>query len=141
MGSDIHAHVEIKIGGEWHHYNHPSANRRYALFSRMANVRNSGKIDAISEPRGLPDDITFMTRFDRERWEGDAHSESWLSAEEVAALDKWMREGIAKEYPTDHYNIESDFGYIFGNGWNIKKYPNDYPPGLEDARLVFWFDN
>lgn len=142
MGCDIHAHVEIKIGGKWHHYNHPSASRRYALFARMADVRNGIGIEPIAQRRGLPDDITFTTRFDHdERWGRDAHSESWLSAEEVAGLEEWMRNGADLGYPSGDYRVEKDFGYIFGNGWEIKKYPNDYPKQLEDVRLVFWFDN
>jgi hypothetical protein len=38
MGCDIHAHVEIKIGGKWHHYNHPSTDRRYVLIE-LFNLR------------------------------------------------------------------------------------------------------
>jgi hypothetical protein len=142
VGCDIHAHVEIKIDGQWHHYNHPSVDRRYELFARMADVRNSTGIDPIAPPRGLPDDITFTTRFDHdEGWGSDAHSESWLSAQEVTELDEWMRDYMRREYMGQGYSIERDFGYIFGNGWDIKKYPSDYPKQLEDARLVFWFDN
>lgn len=142
MGCDIHAHVEIKIDNQWHHYNHPSAARRYALFARMADVRNSGGIEPITPPRGLPEDATFTTRFDyAERWGSDAHSASWLSADEVAGLEDWMRGAGDLGYPCAGYSIESDFGYIFGSGWEISKYPNDYPKGLEDVRLVFWFDN
>lgn len=142
MGCDIHAHVEVKINGQWHHYNHPSASRRYALFARMADVRNSSGVEPISPPRGLPPDASCKTRFDHdERWGSDAHSESWLTADEVAGLEQWLRQGADHGYPDADYCVESDFGYIFGNGWEIAKYPNDYPKALEDARLVFWFDN
>jgi hypothetical protein len=141
MGCDIHAHVEIKIGGQWHHYRHPNVNRRYVLFARMADVRNSAGVQPIAQPRGLPQDATFTTRFDHDRMDSDAFSESWLSAEEVAGLEDWIRNGAEYGYPCANYSVEDDFGYIFGNGWEIKKFPNDYPEQLEDVRLVFWFDN
>lgn len=141
MGCDIHAHVEIKVNGKWHHYNHPSADRSYTMFARMADVRNDDGIEPISAPRGLPEDVTFTTRFDHDRMRSDAFSESWLSAEEVAGLGEWMRAAAHREYRRDSYSLEADFGYIFGNGWDIKRYPGDYPKELQDARLVFWFDN
>lgn len=140
MGCDIHVHVEIKIGGKWHHYSQPDVDRNYTLFARMAGVRNGNMVDPIAEPRGLPEDVSYTTRFVREYDGVDGHSDSWLSADEVVGLGEWMREQ-AKQWGADHYSIESQFGYIFGNGWDIKKYPNDYPSQLEDARIVFWFDN
>jgi hypothetical protein len=139
MGCDIHAHVEIKVSGKWYHYNHPKIDRYYELFARMANVRNNGSIEPISEPRGLPEDITFTTRYDR-NWDGvDGHSDSWLSAKEVADLGKWV-EAKRKEFaPKVWYSFEHhDVGYIFGNGWDDCE---RRPKGYEDARLVFWFDN
>ena len=39
MGCDIHAHVEIKIGGTWHHYNKLGLQRNYELFQAMAEQR------------------------------------------------------------------------------------------------------
>ncbi|KKK61066.1 hypothetical protein LCGC14_3018060, partial [marine sediment metagenome] len=89
MGCDIHAHIEIKVGGEWHHYSQPMVDRDYRLFTRMAGVRKSD-VEPISAPRGLPQDITFTTRFDAEQhWGEDGHSHSWLSCKELAALVEW----------------------------------------------------
>jgi hypothetical protein len=143
MGCDIHMHGEVKINGEWHHWNQPNGFRWYALFAKMANVRNYselGKIKPISLPRGLPADATFLTKFDSDRWGCDGHSHSWLSGEEVADLGKWAEEENRK--PDNYWSFEHHYiGYIFGNGWDVKKYPRGYPRGVEDARLVFWFDN
>lgn len=145
MGCDIHAHVEIKVGGKWVHYNHPSINRQYALFAKMANVRNGGSIVPISDPRGLPTDITESTAFDFKHDEPDAHSMSWLSSEEVASLGEWAEKEHKSEEPGSWWSFEhhSGIGYLFGNGWDLKKWTrkeSGHPEELEDARLVFWFD-
>ena len=141
MGCDIHLHSEVKINGEWHHYSHPRIERWYDLFARMADVRNDPERDIkpISQPRGLPDDATFMTRFDYEYEHG--HSASWLSGKEVADLGTWAEERYKTRnkdwFSFDHHVI----GYVFGNGWDVKGNRGSYPDGVEDVRIVFWFDN
>lgn len=143
MGCDIHAHVEVKINGEWHHYNHPRIDRWYDLFARMAGVRNhKGTIEPISEPRGVPEDATFITKFDMDNWGADAHSHSWLSSEEVARLGNWAESKMKELAPNVYYSFEMhDVGYIFGCGWDYKKYSDSTPSVVQDSRLIFWFDN
>lgn len=146
MGCDIHAHFEVKLNGEWHHAHMPSIKRSYTLFSKMANVRNTPKehenyIEPISEPRGLPSDITVMTKFHADYMNSDGHSHSWLSAKEVADLIKWYDDKRG-ELSNRFISWESEqIGYFLGNGWDIISYPSDIPKGVEDIRLVFWFDN
>ena len=153
MGCDIHAHVEIKYAGNWMHYANPRINRWYDLFSLMANVRNeeighAGYIRPIAQPRGIPRDATPTTKLCAKEYGADGHSHSWLSSEEVAKVVEWANKNHYKE--NSWYSFEhSEIGYIFGNGWNFKNYPaaengkgyDGQPHKLEDARLVFWFDN
>lgn len=140
MGCDIHAHTEIKVNGEWHHYSQPDIGRDYALFTRMAGVREAEGIETIASPRGLPSDITFTTRFDAEQhWGVDGHSHSWLGCKELAALVEWYDERHADK---DWLGWEfRGLGYLFGNRWDFHTNSYDYPEGLQDARIVFWFDN
>lgn len=137
MGCDIHAHVEVKIRGKWEHYNHPQINRNYALFYRMAGVRG-GHLEPISEPRGLPEDVSVTTRFDSDHWGEDGHTHSWLSAQEAGM--------VQHEFANKQPGSPPTFGYLFGN--YIESHlssPNDakrlIDAGFEDARVVFWFDN
>lgn len=129
MGCDIHAHSEVKLCGQWHHMDTLNIPRDYNLFCRMAGVRGGypSSPEPIAKPRGIPEDITFITQLSYERWGNDGHSHSWLSGAEVAELTKdfgWI------------------FGSLFGDGWSIfTEYPEDKPEWVEDARLVFWFDN
>lgn len=159
MGCDIHMHFEVKIAGVWHHYSAPRVQRSYALFTRMAGVQSVSGVEPIAEPRGLPDDISFLTKLAYEYDGDDGHSHSWLSGKEIEEVccwnDEWrarQAEALRKEreqagltynggwYSTHHH----EFGYLFGNGWDmgpIEEREGCYPPEIEDARLVFWFDN
>lgn len=141
MGCDIHLHAEIKVCGVWHHYSKPQITRHYILFERMAGVRGDVE-NAIAAPRGVPDDATFTTRYDFDHYGSDAHSASWLGAEEISMLVKYAEE-MKKILVRDWYSPElEEFGFLFGNGLeHVKRYPDSYPKGLEDFRWVFWFDN
>ena len=134
MGCDIHVHTEVKINGVWHHYSIPRVRRNYMLFGKMAGVRNR-TVDPISLPKGLPEDATFLTEFDSNRYGSDGHSHSWLSSEEVNQLSEWWLRIFTE-------NLSEDFGWFFGNSWaGFIKYREEYRPEIEDFRFVFWFDN
>ena len=67
MGCDLHLHTEVKINGKLHHYGSHRPHRNYDLFAKMANVRNyDEEIEPISLPKGLPEDITELTKYDAE---------------------------------------------------------------------------
>jgi hypothetical protein len=143
MGCDIHMYAEVKINGVWHYYGPIEGQRRYGVFARMADVRNGGDIEPVSQPRGVPDDASFMTKFHADYWSDDGHSHSWLSAAEVAAIPEYFREE-GKEYddPSGRDWSIKFFGLIFSNTWEgFVKHPEYRRKGVEDARIVFWFDN
>lgn len=103
MGCDIHMHIEYKRSGQWicgdyfrknplygRYAGEPEYtlvgfhdNRDYDLFATLANVRNYGKTDYISEPRGLPDDITDDVKAMAGDWDIDGHSHSYLTLREI----------------------------------------------------------
>jgi hypothetical protein len=128
MGCDIHLHTEVKIEGKWRHWGNPDIDRWYALFEKMAGVRGELS-NAISAPKGLPEDMTFETKFAYDWWGGGMHSESWLNAEEIAKLCKWWRENTSE-------CLEHMFGYVIGSDWDVIR-----DTEIEDIRWVFWFDN
>lgn len=142
MGCDIHMHVEIKILGrrEWEHYSQPDVERNYALFAKMAGVRNRDEnIEPIALPRGLPKDVSFMTQYASDFDGSDGHSHSYLESAEVAMLEKWYRtQSWAKPF-----GFYKQFGFLFGNSFDgfAQGYRDCYPATLEDFRFVFWFDN
>lgn len=136
MGCDIHLHIEIKIDGQWHHYACPKINRNYDLFSLMAGVR--GNLIAISEPKGLPDDISNITKINYNTyWSGDAHSKSYLNSDELVMLSTSINDHLKLDLEHDILGC-----YLFGDSFDgFKLYRKIYPKELEDVRFVFWFDN
>lgn len=109
MGCDIHNHVEYlrTINGEkkWicgdyfkvnPYYNESEEdeerplelvsfcdNRNYGLFSLLANVRNYAKNAPISDPKGLPNDLSQKVKKDAEDWGLDGHSHSFFTLKEL----------------------------------------------------------
>lgn len=147
MGCDIHLHTEIKIEGVWYHYTHPSINRNYGLFSFMANVRNlhpenENYIVPLCMPKGLPDNLSLVTKLDYERYGCDAHDMSWFNAKEINLLETWANRHHMSWWGAD------EWGFLFGNFWHefvevctTKDYEGLFPTEIEDIRFVFWFDN
>lgn len=89
MGCDIHCYAERQVDGKYEIIENlfPFDRRDYGLFAWLAGVRNYSAITPISEPRGLPEDVSTSVKEDFSRWGGDAHSDSWLSVPELLAVD------------------------------------------------------
>lgn len=149
MGCDIHFHSEVKRNGKWEHHSEAKIERNYALFAKMANVRNwasARPIVPISQPKGLPEDATELTKLHSEKYGIDGHSHSWLNAMEISGLHKWI---LDKANPSqwfgdspwqwEHENLPC----FMGNHLNgFIDYPDDWADyGVEDVRYVFFFDN
>ncbi len=137
MGCDIHLHTEVKIEGRWHHWQLEDVSRNYRLFEVMAGVRGDAS-EAVALPRGLPDDITVVTRKSREQYGEDGHSESWLTLDEMLE--------VYKRWPLPEPVIESRAlwrdRYIFGmRPEGYREFPDEAPEFVEEIRYVFWFDN
>jgi hypothetical protein len=65
--------------------------RDYSLFSILANVRNWDENNQfISEPRGLPEDVSKQTKAASDRWDSDGHSHSYFTLKELKDYVKTM---------------------------------------------------
>ena len=96
--------------------------RNYYLFSVLADVRNDGSMDPISQPRGIPEDASYPYKMLLKTWEGDYHSASYFTLEELLKVD-W-----------DKYD------YIDGFSETIEKMKGINADPW-DIRCVFFFDN
>ncbi len=76
--------------------NQPYTGRNYDLFAILADVRNgrgfagikTGEgFNPISEPKGLPDDVTDYTEGKSEEWGEDGHSHSFFTVKELKDYD------------------------------------------------------
>ena len=98
MGCDIHMYLEKKDKkGIWNSFDyyrissHPKEfevvpiydSRNYSLFSILADVRNYGNNEPISEPKGLPSDCCKEINEEYQFLYGDAHSCSYFTLKEL----------------------------------------------------------
>jgi hypothetical protein len=67
------------------------SDQNYALFAVLANVRNPVRavkpFKYISQPKGLPPDVSEPVRQWHAAFEGDAFGESWLALIELTNFD------------------------------------------------------
>jgi hypothetical protein len=88
-------------GNEWNvpFVDHPYNSRCYNLFAILADVRNGrgfagiptgDGFTPISEPKGLPDDVTPEVREESDEWDSDGHSHSWFTLKELQDYN-WMQ--------------------------------------------------
>jgi hypothetical protein len=148
--------------------------RNYTLFSFLANVRNgfedlygSGRqITPICMPRGLPKDVSGIVKQSADYWGPDAHSHSWLTADELHGAD-WNQKYKARGYVPIKL-VESVKAGVPPQSWCYDYFPKDGSHEfmewedtvknscrdfiqamytkldfdlIYDYRLVFWFDN
>ena len=108
MGCDIHCFVEVrdrnkkwkKVTGFTNDYYNSSdpycsseeykdsdnilMERNYWEFAVLAGVRNHDGIEPISDPKGVPDNVSDEIRQEIDDWGDDGHSHSYLTAEEIS---------------------------------------------------------
>jgi hypothetical protein len=172
MACDIHLHVERRKAGSEQQFYHSSysefSDREYAMFAKLANVRNSNSIEHLPI-RGIPGDITWRT-FTKiykpiiSGYKDDLYEEHCYLQEQA---DSWVRDGVSftvEMYghkwcsnPDWHsYNwctpeemaecVESIFKDPYGGNGIEWAALATYMKALEgngkfEVRAVFWFDN
>jgi hypothetical protein len=158
MGCDIHMHTEKRVNGQWveaprvipksneGRNDDPLENRSYSYFGWLADVRNYSKIPPISQPRGVPDDMAPKTKAAFESWDSDAHSASWLTVDEILAVD--FDQMIENRRVTINGNGGCTAEPGHGKRETLREFLGEYAVNalfkLRDEgveRIVFWFDN
>lgn len=137
MGCDIHLYCEQKYKDKWlsadfycqnkyslDYKDEPSMSvvhlyngRNYTLFSILANVRNSDGNEYISQPRGLPLNISEKVKEEYSIWDLDGHSCSWYTAKE---LFDWEKEHKVTKYAgmiSSEAAKNLDDNHIFPTTW------------------------
>lgn len=110
--------------GQWHidwddeYYN----GRNYQLFSLLAGVR--GDLDPIIQRRGIPEDASTGYLYKCNQWEGDAHSHTYYTLDELLNVDWSKYEDL---YPEE-----------FIKSIEIMKLIDSDP---KKVRCCFFFDN
>jgi len=116
----------VKGDGEWsvpYHLEYYNG-RNYYLFSILADVRNRGGVEPINYPKGIPDDASTGYLYKCDQWDGDAHSHSFFTLEELLNVD-WS------EYDSEYID---DFMETLEKMKEIDEDPSS-------VRCCFFFDN
>ncbi len=90
MGCDIHAHLEIKripFGSksnilEWVYIGQPKIHQWYDAF-RAIGVQYRGDGEILFPAKGLPIDVTKITKTESRLWDDDGHTFSNLTLQEI----------------------------------------------------------
>ena len=100
------------------------SDRNYYLFGILADVRNRGGVEPINYPKGIPDDASSGYRYMCEQWDGDAHSHSYFTLDELLNI---------------HWS-EYDYDYIGGFMETLEKM-KEIDEDTLSVRCCFFFDN
>lgn len=109
MGCDIHSYIEYKKNGQWKSES-CYIGRDYALFGLLAGVRGVS-IKPIAEERGLPPDVTKRVQQQSNAWDGDGHSHSYVTLEELLELDWGTKKVKADVYFSEYLLHHTDPRY------------------------------
>ena len=113
--------------------------RDYEFFADLACVRGEGEY----QDRGLPDDVAPLTLAFAESWGLDAHSHSYLYADEFIPLyiKHCFTDEEKSKYAIDRLSGKDSltmFHYIMEKHFNVATKDEDDP---RNYRFVFFFDN
>lgn len=168
MGCDIHMHVEYKISskddavwrcGDYFRLDNPLAeepnikrielysSRNYDLFAVLADVRNYDYMEYISDPKGLPWDVTEYVKRDYRAWGNDAHSCSYLTLRELIDYHKEHDQvdvfgnDILKPLIDRLKQRADELDVIWDFEWDNSLTRDVAYKKANNIRIVFWFDN
>jgi hypothetical protein len=142
MAVTVTLHIEVKINGNWEHYTYPDVQQHPLLLDvlgRESPQARTAPIEFIH--KGLPANITRLTRFNHEKQHKDAFGESWLDSRSIALIEQRFAE--IDPAGSSMRPLESSVyrAWLFGNtfGYVARFGGDEIAPGLEDVRFVYWF--
>jgi len=143
MGVDIELYVEVLTENGWEFYKEADINRNYALFAKLADVRNPGGIKPIAFPRGLPYTASPKVKKAFTGTEYDpceSYAISHIDSREIVELFDWVGQSYSFDLEDD---IELAIMGIDLEGQSFSgffRFKEDYPEWIEDIRFVFGFN-
>lgn len=130
MGADIHAYVEWSPRpGGWYFLGEVVIMRNYLFMGLVAGIREIER--PVVPPRGLPRDVSFDVENAWDNQQGDAHTPTWLTLEEVCLVEAHYH---ASTKAGPQVASPPELAAIIGAMQGLQR--AGYP-----SRLVCWFDN
>lgn len=118
MGCSIRLYAEIKKDGAWEKLGHifksrypgytdsPYEGQNYDLFALLAGVRNTMKIKPLSNPKGLPNDVSAEVEAISDRCGTDGYSHSYFNVEELLNVNsEYIFKGFVSEEQFKIFNL------------------------------------
>lgn len=132
----------------------PFDHRSYSVFAFLAGVRNYDCCEPLSEPKGIPNDVSDEIKTEYDSWSCDSHSTSYLTLRELLEFDYdkifwnrrvtkqtsnncWNGASLADEGEGAMISYRENLGEFFFTHLEELKSLGD----IDDVRIVFWFDN
>lgn len=169
IGCDIYGFLEVRDReGIWRFKGKIPEDRDYDWFGVLAGIRNYANVPSIAEPRGLPINISARGTKRIARWDGlDGYNCSWLTLEDfseydwnqvytdgrISKVDRKTGREIWKSVSFSVRNPEPDLyeykhlshtvGDLITSDWERfldKMEILASKRGLENVRIIFWFD-
>ncbi len=160
MGCDIHLYTEYRDGVRWMNCDnwrlrrmgsegytlHPLwEGRNYVLFGILAGVRDTW-VARIDDPRGRPEGMSEVVERELDGWDGDAHSISWFTLEEMREFWKRKRKEVIDEEEWEEGvgqldNLMDLLEERKREVFNLYSDEEGYEEYDARIRVVFWFDN
>ncbi len=111
MGCDIHGFIEVCQDGIWQAREDIGdiVSRNYDMFGLLFGVRNYCGFAPIAANRYLPADVSSLVR---SACEGDYHSATYITAEELTAIDWTKRSAQLSERVTCYRLVDGKEEYI-----------------------------
>ena len=153
MGCDIHYVIEVKdkdmgsdewvgVYGSGNPFNLPYdpknpypfdtlGFRDYDFFGAIAGVRRAGP-----PAKGLPDDMSSMAKMYSNMWEDDAHSHSYLPLKDFIHLKIKTNPILTAEAVKMKFKGEDPVNWMLDHYGEWVSHV-----GIDNFRVVFWFDN
>ena len=139
MATDIWIHLEYKKSlnsDKWEHMTEPWGDRLYYIFGALVGERHP-ELEHIPA-RGLPDNISDITLEKFKDGEGDFHTPSWVTAEELLHSINVADEAIKIIYSEEGIEYKPNWCRFYQELYDIMA---TYDAIGKPARMVFWFDN
>lgn len=139
----MHAHIEVKKNGKWHHFAAPSIKPDYILYAIATGhekeyLRYGDRIQPVSRIHNNPKDISDVT------WDCLNHDMCSRGVTDINTLEsndiKTLQEKLYEYYswiePSDnsHLNLEHSIFHTYINGEKLHLHK-----GFDDVRIIIWY--
>lgn len=169
MGCDIHCYIEYRRKPphegieQWSGFGgRINPGRDYAMFGKLAGVRNYSETQPIAEPRGYPDDAGYDANDDYwlyiSDYDDDGHCTKDRAEEYIKYGSRYRKDLIGNNTWVSSPDWHS-VSWLTPNEWEqaVTEAPAEHTDRVEyktildtmrsferqgyDSRIVFWFDN